>query len=107
MSALFLCWYQRFGIDKLKELRDNYIADHGRDNTPFTLLDVEGEWAKKLANYTDLQIRAGVTVPKDNHINYIIRGSTLEHLTTLRYITLHYITSVLSAKRPCPAVSAI
>ena len=61
-----------WGINKLQEVRDDYIKEHGRDNTPFKLLNVEKEWKAKLDFYASLQKRASIRVPKDNHINYII-----------------------------------
>jgi hypothetical protein len=65
-----------WAIQKLTSVRDNYIEDHGQENTPFDLLDAEKEWQRLLAHHTDLQLRAGVAVPKDNHINYIMEDLT-------------------------------
>ena len=59
-----------WGISTLKQVRDDYIEEHGRDHTPFALLDVEKEWDKEISFFIDLQKRAGVRVPVDNHIHY-------------------------------------
>jgi hypothetical protein len=59
-----------WGINKLQEVRDYYIEEHGRDNSPF--LDIEKEWKAKIDYYAGLQKRASIRVPKDNHIDYIM-----------------------------------
>lgn len=61
-----------WGIDKLKEVRDCYIAEHGKDNTPFFLLDVEKEWKEEIEFYADLLKRVRLRVPTNNHIRYFL-----------------------------------
>lgn len=61
-----------WGIERLSQERDDYIRTHGQQFTPFTLLHVERDWKVKADYYGLMQIRAGVRVPKDNHINFVM-----------------------------------
>jgi hypothetical protein len=70
------CGISDWAIQKVTSVRDNYIEDHGHEFTPFELLDAEEEWQKLLKHHLDLQRRAGVRVPRDNHINYIMEDLT-------------------------------
>jgi hypothetical protein len=65
-----------WAIDKVKEIREYYVAESGEEHTPFILLDAEKEWDLQLVSDKDLLRRAGVTVPKDNNFNYIMEDLT-------------------------------
>jgi hypothetical protein len=78
VRCLHFCWCNMsdWAIEKLTEARDDYIRDHGESCTPFTLLDAEKEWRTRLDHDIGYQDRAGVRVPRDNHINYVMEDLT-------------------------------
>jgi hypothetical protein len=49
-----------WAIDKLRQVRDDYIADRGRHQTPFTLLEVEKEWGEKIKFFLGMLKRVRV-----------------------------------------------
>lgn len=63
-----------WGIDRLDQATEYYIREHGHHNTPYILLNAHADWDQKSKYYINLTLDAGVRVPKDNHIHYVIEG---------------------------------
>ena len=49
-----------WSIRRLKEVRDNYIEEHGHGNTPSGLLNVERDWQVEIDHLMSVMRRSGI-----------------------------------------------